>query len=204
MEYKEPIQIADPEVSKKKFEDQINKFKIVESTYRKRGIICTKISYPEAYFIFAIPKLIPYPIAFAVKINFSNYDVEPPSVVFINPFTEQIVKREQIPIAFIQVNQVNLFQPQDLLQGMGDITPFFCIPGIKEYHDHPAHSGDSWFLYRKRGEGELLFILDQLYNHSIPMSAGFQVNVLAQAMRIQQELKLPNVILNPNANINLK
>jgi hypothetical protein len=204
VEYKQPIQVADPQVSKRKFEEQISKFKNVEVNYRERGILCSKLSYPDAYFIFAIPKLNPYPIAFAVRINFSNYDVEPPSVSFINPFTEQLLKREQIPIMFIQLNQTNPLQPQDLLQGMGEIAPFFCIPGIKEYHDHPAHSGDSWFLYRTRGEGELLFILDQLYNHSIPMSKGFQVNVLAQIMRIQQELKISNVMLNPIVNPNIK
>lgn len=197
MEYKEPVQIADPEVSKRKFEAECHKLKMVEDKYWEKGIICTKISYPNIYFIFSIPKLIPYPIVFSVRINFTNYDFEPPSVLFINPFTFQPLKREQIPIAFIQTNVNNPFQAQDLLQGVGDVLPFFCIPGIKEYHDHPAHSGDSWFLYRTKGEGQLLFIIDQLYVHSIALSKFYQINVSVPTIRIQQEFKIPTINLNP-------
>ena len=193
MENKESLQITDPKVTKIKFETEISKFKAIEHKYWEKGIICTKILFPNVYFIFAVPKLIPYPIAFSVRINFINYDFEPPSVVFINPFTFELVKREQIPIAFIQINPNNFLQPQDLLQGLGDVVPFFCIPGIREYHNHPAHSGDSWFLYRKKGEGELLFILDQLYIHSIGLSKAFQVNLSMPLIRIQQELKLPGL-----------
>jgi hypothetical protein len=27
--------------------------------------------------------------------------------------------------------------------------PFLCLRGIREYHEHPQHSGDDWFLYRE-------------------------------------------------------
>ena len=196
MEYKELIQVADPEITKRKFEAELGKFKAVEEKYWKKGIICTKIAYPNIYFIFASPKLIPYPIAFSVRINFTNYDFEPPSVVFINPFTYEPVKREQIPIAFIQINPNNPLQVQDLLQGVGEVVPFFCIPGVKEYHDHPAHSGDSWFLYRTKGEGELLFIIDQLYNHSIAITtSNFLINITVPTVRIQQEIKVQGINL---------
>lgn len=197
MEYKEPIQITDPEVTRVKFENEIQKFRAVEDKYRVKGILCTKVNYPNVYFVFGIPKLIPYPIVFSVKVNFTNYDVEPPSVKFINPFTEELLKREQIPIHFIQINNSNLLQPLELVQGAGDIMPFFCIPGIREYHDHPAHSGDSWFLYRNKGEGSLLFILDQLYSTSIPMAKGYMLMVNnLQIVRINQEIVLPQ---NPSA-----
>jgi hypothetical protein len=26
--------------------------------------------------------------------------------------------------------------------------PFLCLRGIREYHEHPQHSGDDWLLYR--------------------------------------------------------
>jgi hypothetical protein len=26
--------------------------------------------------------------------------------------------------------------------------PFLCVKGIREYHEHPQHDGDSWCLYR--------------------------------------------------------
>lgn len=191
MEYKEPIQITDPEVTRKKFSDEVTKFRAVENKYRAKGMLCLEVNFPSVYFLFSIPKLVPYPIVFSTRINFTNYDVEPPSIVFINPFTRELLRREQIPIHFIQMNSNNPLQPQELLQGSGDMIPFFCIPGVKEYHDHPAHSGDPWFLYRTKGEGTLLFILDQLYNYSIPSAKGFLVNANIPMVRINQEIILP-------------
>ena len=41
--------------------------------------------------------------------------------------------------------------------------PFFCIPGIRQYHDHPQHSGDSWLLHRAAGEGTLATICDRIW-----------------------------------------
>ena len=194
MEYKESLQIADPEVTKIKFASEVSKFNAVAEIYRSKGIICTKVSFPDIYFIFAIPKLIPSSIVYSVRINFTNYDVEPPSVVFINPFTEELVRRDQVPIAFIQVNKGNPFQPIDLLQGdgNGNIVPFYCIPGVREFHNHSAHSGDSWFLYRTRGEGNLLFIIDQLYNHSIGIAKGYNavLNLSEFKLQIHQEIKI--------------
>lgn len=192
MEYKESLQITDPIVTKNKFDTEVSKFKAVEVNYREKGIICTKISFPNIFFIFAIPKLTPPVIAFSVRINFTNYDFEPPSVVFISPFTEELVRRDQVQMLFIQLNKNNPFQPIDLLQGSGDMVPFFCIPGVREYHNHPAHSGDSWFLYRTRGEGNLLFIIDQLYNNSIATAKSFQaiLNLTEFKMQVQQEIKI--------------
>jgi hypothetical protein len=186
VETNKTIQIVDPEITRQKFDAELKTFRAVQERYQRKGVICHRVLYPDIFFLFAIPKFIPYPIAFAIKVNFTNYDFEPPSVVFINPFTNDLLKREQIPIAFIQVN--HLLQPQDLLQGVGDILPFFCIPGVREYHDHAAHSGDSWFLHRTKGEGSLLFILDQLYNHSIPISKGYLASFITPTIRINQEI----------------
>jgi hypothetical protein len=192
VEYKESLQISDPVVTKRKFDTEVSKFNIVELKYRERGIICSKISFPNMFFIFAIPKLTPPVVAFSVRINFTNFDFEPPSVVFVNPFTEGLVRRDQVPMIFIQLNKNPPFQPLDLLQGHGNMVPFFCIPGVREYHDHPAHSGDSWFLYRTRGEGNLLFIIDQLYNNSIATAKSYQavLNLTDFKMQIQQEIKI--------------
>lgn len=192
METKLSIQVADPEVSKNKFEAEINRYNDIERSYRAKGIICTKVSFPDIFLIFAIPKAKTPIIAFSVKINFTNYDYEPPSVVFLNPFTEELVRRDQVPIGFLQVNKSNPFQPVDLLQGGGNMIPFFCIPGVREYHNHPAHSGDSWFLYRTRGEGTLLFIIDQLYNYSVGTAREYLAifKLTEMNLQVQQELKM--------------
>jgi hypothetical protein len=48
-----------------------------------------------------------------------------------------------------------------------DDPPFLCLPGIREYHDNPAHSGDSWLLHRASGEGSLAFILDKICSYGV-------------------------------------
>lgn len=189
------IQVTDPKVTRRKFIEQLDKFAVVRDVYQKKGIVLLNAEFPSVSFLFALPKLNPAAIAFAIRVDFTNFDAEPPSVVFINPFNGELVRRDQIRIAFIQLNQGNVFQPADLVQGIGTIAPFLCIPGVREYHEHAAHSGDSWFLYRTRGEGELLFILDQLYIHSIGYAKGYQVNMIVPNLTISQEISFQQPLI---------
>ncbi|NPE28206.1 hypothetical protein HNV12_09605 [Methanococcoides sp. SA1] len=180
---KSNLQYMEPEVSLIKFEEEIGDFHKISNDWRKKGVFLIHEDYPIVEFLFTTPKLRPSAIAFCVQIDFTNYDVEPPSLKFICPFTKRMLNRQEILLQFPQIKMPdevnpnvpiqNQIQQQDLLQG--NDTPFFCIPGIKEYHDHPAHSGDSWLLYRKKGEGGLGFVLDQLYNHSIALITAYQV-----------------------------
>ena len=189
MENKKAIQFVDPEVTKIKFNNELQEFKQIEDEYRKKGVICFKVNSLSIYLLFAIPNIIPQPIAFAVIIDYTNWDVEPPSIKFIDPFTEKVLTREEIRINFFQVKDKNTIRmlpngqigEPDLLQGGNDIVPFFCIPGVREYHKHPAHSGDSWMLYRTKEEGRLCVLIGQLYSHSIAQSSGYAVNMEIKA-----------------------
>ena len=173
----------EPEVSRIKFKEEIDDFHKISNDWREKGVFLIHEDYPLVEYLFTTPKLNPSAIAFAVRIDFTNYDIEPPSLKFICPFTKRMLNRQEVLLKFIQIKMPdkvnpnvpiqNQIQHQDLLQG--NEKPFFCIPGVKEYHDHPAHSGDSWLLYRKNGEGRLGFILDQLYNHSIALISSYQV-----------------------------
>lgn len=189
MENRKSIQYVDPEVTKRKFEKEIREFKRLEQEYRNKGVISYKTTPNSVSLLFGIPHLKPQPIAFAVNIEYTNWDVEPPSIKFIDPFTDRVLQREEISIDFYQVkaNTQIIMLPNgklsvpNLLQGSNNITPFFCIPGVKEYHDHAAHSGDSWMLYRKQGEGKLCVLIDQLYSHSISQSSTYAVNLQVNA-----------------------
>lgn len=181
---KSNLQYMEPEVSLIKFKEEIGHFHKISNYWREKGVFLIHEDCPIVEFLFTTPKIQPSAVAFAVRIDFTNYDIEPPSLKFICPFTKKILDRNEVKLGFIQINKQpanvsleiqNQNQLQDLLQSHQNKTPFFCIPGIKEYHDHPAHTGDSWFLYRKKGEGSLGFILDQLYNHSIPFIKGYQL-----------------------------
>lgn len=56
----------------------------------------------------------------------------------------------------------------DMIQANGlTDPPFVCLPGVREYHDNPAHSGDPWLLHRNSGEGSLAFILDKIWQHGV-------------------------------------
>ncbi len=67
-------------------------------------------------------------------------------------------------------------QAQPILMSGVNERPFFCIPGVREYHNHPAHTGNPWLLHRTKGEGKLAFLLDQLYIHSIPFIKQYGLN----------------------------
>jgi len=183
---KSNLQYVEPEVSLIKFNEEMGNFHKISNVWREKGVFLIHENYPVVEFMFTTPKLRPSAIAFAVRIDFTNYDIEPPSLKFICPFTKKTLTRQEVLAHFIQVKMPdnvnplvpiqNQIQQQDLLQGPPNEIPFFCIPGIKEYHDHPAHTGDSWLLYRKEGEGSLGFILDQLYTHSIAGISSYQVS----------------------------
>jgi hypothetical protein len=62
------------------------------------------------------------------------------------------------------INLIQSHQPHHL--------PFLCLPGVREYHEHPAHSNDPWLGYRNSGEGTLGFLIDQLHLYgSNPISS---------------------------------
>lgn len=184
---KSNLQYMEPEVSLIKFKEEMDDFHKISNDWRIKGVFLIHKNYPIVEFIFTTPKLRPSAIAFCVQIDFTNYDIEPPSLKFICPFTKKVLTRREVPLQFIQINMPdkvdqniqNNIQGQDLLQG--DEVPFLCISGIKEYHDHPAHTGDSWLLHRTKGEGSLGFILDQLYYHStarvVSYNLGFLYNI---------------------------
>lgn len=122
MASKESLQYVDPEVTKLKFEKELQEFKILENEYREKGVVCFHVTSFSVSLIFAVPHLKPQPIAFAVNIDYTNWDVEPPSIKFIDPFTNILLPREEIRIKFFQVRNKNnvrvvngRIQEQDLL-----------------------------------------------------------------------------------------
>lgn len=180
-------QVVQPEVTRAKFESELNKFRLLENENRKRGIICLKTEFPVIELAFTAHLLKPPAIVFAVSIDFTNYDVEPPSIVFIDPFTGLPVTTKEIHAKFVKLisgnvqvapgQMINIPNfPQNILIGEPNERPFLCIPGVKEYHNHPQHTGNSWLLSRTKGEGDLAFLIDQLYYNSIPFIKSYSVN----------------------------
>ncbi|MCW3117953.1 MAG: hypothetical protein JWM28_2035 [Chitinophagaceae bacterium] len=175
-------QFVDQAITVEKYTQQLARFQSARDYYRRLGVLLLEDSFPNLYFGFAATLLTPVPIIFAVKINFDNYDIAPLSVQFVHPVTFEPIRCSQLPNLLLRKLE-NSPVPQNLLVADRDDRPFFCIPGIREYHEHPFHTGDSWFLYRDNGnEGSLCFILDnlQLYGTSNIKSYQFQINLAAQ------------------------
>lgn len=43
-------------------------------------------------------------------------------------------------------------------------APFICMAGVREFHNHPSHTGDSWENYRTRSSYDLGGILTQIWH----------------------------------------
>ena len=188
-------QTVDPEVSKAKFERELKAFSSLEDFYRERGIILIRASFPDVVLIFTAARIRPLMTVFAVKINFTNYNIEAPSVQFIDPLTEAPLKMEQLGSHMARRSVV----PKDAenKQGQAHVIPslstliqahqphqipFLCLPGVREYHRHPAHSQDPWLAHRNTGEGTLGFLVDQLHKYGTDPVNGY----CAQNFNVQQ------------------
>lgn len=188
------MQFVDIDVTKKKFNHLVDDYRQVEQIYRKEGIINLRIEFPYFEFMFMsnealmqlqvadgnrvsllnVHRPVPFHL-FSIQVDYSNYDLSPPSVKLINPLDSNRTKSLMFKpwITPDQQDKNNLLheafltQPQNILIQDNSGEFFFCLRGIKEYHEHPQHSGDSWFLYRKEGKGHILNILDQLQLYGI-------------------------------------
>ena len=181
---------VDPAISRAKFDREIANCRKLADAYRRRGIIILSAEYPDVTVMFTAIHAKPAAmVPFATIINFDNYDVEPPSVQFINPFSAQKLKRSEIGYDFprLMPGQENQAVMQPLLQAFVDEKPFICIQGVREYHQSVAHSADSWFLYRSMGPGTLGFLLDVIskYGAEPIRGAAIAVNLSVSGFAIQ-------------------
>ena len=183
--------LVDPSVSRGKFEAEVAAFRGIEASYSKRGIWLVRAEFPDVFVVFATPNSAPlYMLAFGALINFDNYDLYAPSVKIANPISQAPYMAKDLP------GQAHLLRRRDTQAPAGkptqqieidrymqwhtpDEIPFLCHPGIREYHAHPAHTGDDWLLHRGR-EGNLARIVDLLFQFGSSKVVGFQVSPAIQ------------------------
>lgn len=174
----ETTQVVDPAISKMKFFRELKKFRNLEEFYRSRGVVLIRAAYPEMVFSFWTFNMRPVICVLAVKVNFTNYDVEAPSITFVDPLTDEPLTEQQLPVLLwrrrlhqpaTDVSTNNAEQSvvvEKLIQSHApDHIPFLCIAGVREYHDHPFHTNDPWLTHRGQGEGTLDFLLEQFIKY---------------------------------------
>ena len=185
-------QYVDPGVSRAKFDRQIAEFLALEADYRARGWFLVKAEWPLVTVLLASKRTSPPAIVAAVQLDYTNYDLEPPSVRLVDPFSGRpLLERERLlrllrripgpEVVMPDGNRGQLNEIQDLMQAHSpEELPFLCIPGVKEYHDHPGHTGDPWELHRPAGTGRIVRLLEVIAKYGLDPVTGFQVNLAPQ------------------------
>jgi Predicted metal binding domain len=175
--------LVDPEVSQSKFRREIDAYRRHEADYIARGWWLVRASYPSVFVVFGVAQLTPPGVRFGAILDFTNYDLWPPSVTLVDPFSQLPYKGSQLPTRLPRLTPQPQLPgvpqiPQDLVQVYDDEhVPFICLPGVREYHLHPAHTNDRWELRRGSGEGTLLWILEQLWQFGIRPVSDYQAQV---------------------------
>ena len=196
-------QFVDPAVSRRKFDREIAEFRSQADEYRRRGWLLEEAEFPHALVILATAKTQPISILCGVWFDYSNYDAAPPSVRLVHPLTREPYKWSELPTrlprmpappaageaaqalppgvaqALAQgVAQAQLVVPIPLMQAYGDDDiPFLCLAGVREYHEHPAHSGDHWLSHRTSGAGRLVRLLEVISKYGLETIHGFEVQM---------------------------
>jgi hypothetical protein len=197
-------QAIDPTVSKAKFEREVADFRHLSGDYAARGWFLVDASFPSVLVLLAAPHVEPPPVVTGVLFDYTDYDARPPSVQLVNPFTRAPYSFEQLPTQLLrQVEAGPMMSPlfqvppgfappkvmmnQPLMQP--DVTggaPFLCVAGVREYHNHPAHSGDSWDLHRTAGAGRLVRILEVLDTYALRPINGYNVQLVPKITGFSQ------------------
>lgn len=172
--------LVDPEISRQKLRREVERWH-ANSPHEERGWIL--LDYDEDNLSVELAFLAkvsinagsgPLPVVVcAVRLTYENYDIWPPSLTFIDVFTRAPSKPH------VRAFQKTLTGPRDVLIDAHPETqlPFLCVPGIREYHNHPQHSGDSWLLYRERSEGSISTVCDRLWGFMARNVFGFKLQL---------------------------
>jgi len=189
--------LVEPQLSRKKFERELTEYRRLQREHMARGWWMLDAEWPQVFIVFASSRLKPPAVIFGAIVDFTNYDFWPPSVTLVDPFSRQPYRAKELPtvmkrrkltavpphiaaVAEAEGGEIpQLITDQPLLQSYGpDEIPFLCVPGVREYHHHPGHSGDSWLLHRGTGVGRLFFVLDVLHRYGVQPIDGYNVQMV--------------------------
>lgn len=166
----------DPDVSRLKFEREIDRLTAQRSTLQSRGIFLVgSPTYPTVELLF-IPRhslkmvlpakqsgsiILPQGAMVAAELpslsarsfkahfDLTDYDLRAPSLEFRDLWTDSVLPYDTM---FRALEYEKDRKAHVVLLGDHPTThkPFLCLRGIREYHEHPQHSGDDWLLYREQ------------------------------------------------------
>jgi hypothetical protein len=184
-------QYVDPEVSRTKFEREIDQYRSLALVYAEKGWLLLEANFPIAILIMVARQLAVPAVVTGVRFDYTNYDAEPPSVQLIDPFSREPYRASNLPVrldrqvpgptppaAPLAPFPVQLVPVQPYMQWYAlDEIPFLCLAGVFEYHSHPGHSGDPWELHRTLGAGRMVRILEVIHRFGVAPIDNLQVQL---------------------------
>lgn len=171
--------LVDPEISRRKFEREVDEVRAQSDMLERRGAFLLRAEHPQALVLFGTPNSTPFNfVAFAVMFDFTDYDLKPPSVRFVNPYTKQLAPLPELLLTGPRRAGASPGGRTEelMVQCHPGGKPFLCLAGVREFHDSSAHSGDSWWLHRGGVEGKLFTLIDVLCTYGAQPVTGLNLN----------------------------
>jgi hypothetical protein len=164
----------DPDVNRLKFDREVHRLAEQRSTLESRGMfVLNSTTFPSVELLF-VPRhpmqtafaasqsgsiILPQPAmvqleipslagrAFKAHFDLADYDLRAPSLEFRDFWTDTVLPYTTMfrALEFEQQRKAHVVLLDD---HPTTGKPFLCLRGIREYHEHPQHSGDDWLLYR--------------------------------------------------------
>jgi hypothetical protein len=105
--------------------------------------------------------------AIKARFDLTDYDRRAPSLEFRDPWDDSLLPYATM---FRALEYEQQRKAHTVLLDDHPIThkPFLCLRGVREYHEHPQHSGDEWLLYRN--EMGLFSIIMSLWRVCVDLS----------------------------------
>lgn len=172
----DPPLLVPREVSQAKLDEELAQWHANSNIYRRRGwlLLSARDLEVEVAFVGAVSladKELPA-ITAAIRLTYNNYDLWPPSLTFIE------VRTGAPAYPIVQaLDRVDGDDVRNVLLEHPSGGPFLCLPGLREYHSHPQHSGDEWLLHRSSGAGRLAVICDRVWRRMARNVIGLTVQV---------------------------
>ena len=190
-----------PAVARVKFDREVSQFRDGVGHFRQKGVFLLQADYPTVLTLFAAPQITPPGLVMAVLFDYTDFDLKPPSVRFVNPFTGIAYTKELLPTWMPRAVEVPIPEgfplpvtpqagdagprpvmvtTQPLIQVHEGGVPFLCVPGVREFHEHPGHTGQPWELERTTGAGGLVRLVEMIHKYAIEPIGGWSVNLMPQ------------------------
>lgn len=186
------MNLVNPDVSARKIRRELELWDANAEVYSRRGWIMLRREPPvlDIAFLARLPvggNIVPA-VAACVQIDFTNFDLWAPSVEFIDP-----ISRDYAPPVVQALVEVEGGAQNLIVGGHPDTgRPFLCIPGVRQYHSHPQHTGDPWLLHRSPRGGSLTVICDRIWHTMARTLLGVQIQMVTLPGSLQLNIQLVN------------